>query len=241
LAKGRPKKQPPFPGKDELLAFIRSSSGKVGTREIARAFHLKNDARAQLKRVLRELADEGKIENRRKKLHKPGTLAPVTLADIVERDRDGELIALPNEWDEEEHGPAPKIRVHTTRRAKPQEVAGIGDRVLLRIEAPEDEDEPIRHEGRVIKILDRARHRVLGIFRANPSGGGRLVPVDKKALGRELTIPAHATGDALDGELVAADIAKQGRYGLPVARVKERLGSLKNERAVSLIAVHTHS
>lgn len=241
MAKGRPKKQPPFPGKDELLAFIRSSSGKVGTREIARAFHLKNDARAQLKRVLRELADEGKIENRRKKLHKPGTLAPVTLADIVERDRDGELIALPNEWDEEEHGPAPKIRVHTPRRAKPQEVAGIGDRVLLRIEALEDEDEPIRHEGRVIKILDRARHRVLGIFRANPSGGGRLVPVDKKALGRELTIPAHATGDALDGELVAADIAKQGRYGLPVARVKERLGSLKNERAVSLIAVHTHS
>ena len=104
----------------------------------------------------------------------------------------------------------------------------------------DDDEDAIRHTGRVIKILDRARHRILGIFRANPAGGGRLVPVDKKALGRELTIPPHATGDAEDGELVAADVAKQGRYGLPVARVKERLGSLKNERAVSLIAVHAH-
>ena len=240
MAKARPKKQPPFPGKDELLAFIRSASGKVGTREIARAFHLKNEARARLKRVLRELADEGEIENRRKKLHRPGTLAPVTLADIVERDRDGELIALPNEWDEEEHGPAPKIRVMTPRRAKPTEIAGIGDRVLLRVEPLDDEEEVIRHTGRVIKILDRARHRILGIFRANPAGGGRLVPVDKKALGRELSVPPHATGEAQDGELVSADIAKQGRYGLPVARIKERLGSLKNERAVSLIAIHAH-
>ena len=36
-----------------------SKPGKVGTREIARAFNLKNDRRAELKRMLRELADEG--------------------------------------------------------------------------------------------------------------------------------------------------------------------------------------
>ena len=41
----------------------------------------------------------------------PGTLPSVTLADIIERDRDGELIAIPTEWDEEAHGAAPKIRV----------------------------------------------------------------------------------------------------------------------------------
>jgi ribonuclease R len=241
VAKSRPKKPALFPGKEELLAFIRAASGKVGTREIARAFGLKNADRAQLKRMLRELADEGQIESRRKTLHRPGTLPPVTLADIVERDRDGELIALPNEWDEDAHGPAPKIRLTTPRRARPHEVAGIGDRVLLHVEATDEVDDAIRHSGRVIKILDRARHRMLGIFRANPSGGGRLVPVDKKALGRELTVPPHAVADAQDGELVSADIVKQGRYGLPVARVKERLGSLKNERAVSLIALHAHS
>jgi ribonuclease R len=78
------------------------------------------------------------------------------------------------------------------------------------------------------------------VFRALPSGGGRLVPVDKKSLGRELNIPAGMTLDAQDGDLVAVEVARSGRYGLPSARVKERLGSLKSERAVSLIAISAH-
>ena len=79
--------------------------------------------------------------------------------------------------------PAPKIRIHAPRKARPGEAAGVGDRVLLRVEET-DEDSGIRHRGRVIKIIDRAKHRVLGIFRALPHGGGRLVPVDKKMLGK---------------------------------------------------------
>ena len=67
------KKTPALPSKAELLAFIRQRPGKVGTREIARAFHLKNNLRADLKRLLRDLADEGTIETRRKKIHHPGT------------------------------------------------------------------------------------------------------------------------------------------------------------------------
>ena len=46
--------------------------------------------------------------------------------------------------------------------------------------------------GRVIKIIDKAKVRALGIFRALPGGGGRLVPVDKKQLGKELAIPREA-------------------------------------------------
>ena len=66
------------------------------------------------------------------------------------------------------------------------------------------------------------------------------MPVDKKSLGRELNIPPGATLDAQDGDLIAAEVARSGRYGLPTARVKERLGSLKSERAVSLIAINAH-
>ena len=88
------KKTPSLPSKADLLAFIRERPGKVGTREIARAFNLKNALRAELKRMLRDLADEGAIDKRRKKLHHPGTLASTLLADITARDRDGELIAL---------------------------------------------------------------------------------------------------------------------------------------------------
>ena len=232
---------PSFPSKDDLLAFLGKQPGKVGTREIARAFGMKNADRAALKHMLRELADEGKVERRRKKLHHPGSLPHVVVADITTRDADGELIATPTEWDEVEHGPAPKIRVHAPRRAGPNEVAGVGDRALLRVEATGEHDEPIRHNGRVIKLIDRGRQRLLGIFRAVPGGGGRLVPIDKKQIGQELAIPPGAGADAQDGDLVAVEVAqRKSGYGLATARVKERLGSLATERAVSLIAIHAH-
>ncbi|HEY3641874.1 MAG TPA: ribonuclease R [Xanthobacteraceae bacterium] len=237
----RPPTKPSPPTKQQILAFIGEQSGRVGTREIARAFGLKNADRAELKRTLRELADEGRVEQRRKKLHHPGTLPPVVLADIGTRDADGELIAVPTEWDEELHGAPPKIRVRVPRRARPGEVAGVGDRALLRIEETGEDDDPIRHNGRVIKIIDRAKQRVLGIFRALPNGGGRLAPIDKKQLGRELAIPPGAGADAKDGDLVAVEVApRRGGLGLPTARVTEKLGSLKSERAVSLIAINAH-
>jgi ribonuclease R len=237
----RPPSQLSQPSKQQILAFIGEQSGRVGTREIARAFGLKNADRAELKRTLRELADEGHVDKRKKKLHHPGTLPPVVLADIGTRDRDGELIAVPTEWDEEAHGPPPKIRVRVPRRARPGEVAGVGDRALLRVEETGEDGEAIRHSGRVIKIIDRAKQRVLGIYRALPNGGGRLAPIDKKQLGRELAIPPGAGADAQDGDLVAVEVApSRGRPGLTMARVTEKLGSLKSERAVSLIAINAH-
>jgi ribonuclease R len=228
-----------FPSKDELIAFVTTQSGKVGTREIARAFGLKNADRATLKTMLRELTDDGRIERRRKKLHHPGTLPPVVVADITGRDRDGELIAVPTEWDTEEHGEAPKIRLPVPRKPKPGETVGVGDRALIRAEEIRDDDDPIRYRGRVIKLVERARQRVLGIFRA-VNDGGRLVPIDKKNASRELDIAAIHTMGAQDGDLVAIEIQAVGRFGRQVAEVKERLGSLASEKAVSLIAIHAH-
>jgi ribonuclease R len=228
-----------LPDKAELLAFIREQPGKVGTREIARAFGLKNAARTELKRMLRDLADEGAIEKRRRKLHHAGALPSTVLADVTARDREGDLIATPDEWDEDAHGLAPKIRIHVPRKMRPGEAAGVGDRVLLRVDETE-EDEGIRHRGRVIRIIDRPKHRVLGIFRKLKHGGGRLEPVDKKMLGKELHIPESATAEAQDGDLVAVETSRSGRLGLATGRVVEKLGSLTSEKAVSLIAINAH-
>jgi ribonuclease R len=226
-----------LPSRDELVAFVREHSGKVGVREIARAFGAKNADRAALKRMLRDLAEEGRIDRQRKRLHHAGILPPVVLADITGRDSDGELIARPTEWDEQVHGAPPVIHLVTPRRARPHETAGVGDRALVRIERT-GQDET---SGRVIKLIDRAKHRALGIFRALAGGSGRLVPIDKKQLGRELAIAADAAAGARDGDLVAVEVTKHGRFGLPAGRVVERLGSLKTERAVSLIAIHAHA
>ena len=146
------------------------------------------------------------------------------------------LLARPTEWDEAAHGAPPVIRIVMPRRPRPGEVAGVGDRALLRIEKSGEEETT----ARVIKLLDRAKHRVLGVFRGLPGGGGRLVPVDKKQLGREMAIPADRALGAVDGDLVAVEVARNGRLGLPMGSVVERLGSIKSERAISLIAIHSH-
>ena len=226
-----------FPDRDAIVAFIRAHPGTVGTREIAREFGLKNADRVELKRILRELAGEGTIAKQGKKIHEAAVLPPTVMADITGRDSDGELIATPTEWDEES-GEPPKIRIHVPRRPQPGTAAGVGDRALLRIEKPDVEGGV--YSGRVIKVVDHARTRVLGIFRALPGGGGRLIPVDKKQAGRELNIAKADSGGAEDGDLVSVDLVRARGYGLASGKVKERLGSLASEKAVSLIAIHAH-
>src|SRR5262249_37907767 len=158
---------------------------------------------------------------------------PVVVAVITARDADGDLIALPTGWDEAEHGPAPKIRVRIPRRARPREVAGVGDRPLLRVEETGEKDDPIRHPERVIKLTDRARPRAIGMCGSTQVGRGGLALIDKQQLGHVLLIPAGAGADAHDGDLVAVEAApRRSGYGLASARVTETLGSLATERAV---------
>ena len=235
---------PGLPSRDELLAFITERGGKTDKREIARAFHLKGADRVELKRLLHGLEDDGVVGRRGKALERAGHLPNVTLADVTGRDRDGELIAAPADWDEDEHGSTPRILVVTSSRGrKPGIAPGVGDRVLIRVE-PLDEVESggPTHQGRVIKVLSKPSMRVLGIFRGMPDGSGRLVPVDKRHAGNELLITRDDADGAKDGDLIAVEVLKSRKhYGAPTARVREKLGSLKSEKAVSLIAIHAHA
>ena len=151
----------PEPGRHRRL-HPRAIRAEVGTREIAREFGLKNADRVELKRILRELADQGAIAKRGKKIHEPAALPPTVMADITGRDSDGELIATPTEWDEEESGEPPKIRIHVPRRPQPGTAAGVGDRALLRIEKADDGEgarlSRPRHQGGRSRQDPRARH-----------------------------------------------------------------------------------
>jgi ribonuclease R len=226
-----------FPSTDAIVAFIRANPGKTGTKEIAREFGLKNADRAELKRILRDLADKGTIKKQGKKVIEPAQLPATLLADITTRDADGELIATPAEWDDES-GEPPRIRIHVPRHARPGTTAGVGDRALLHVERGKDDD--VFYRGRVIKVIDHAKSRVLGVFRSSPDGGGRLIPVDKKQAGKELNIARTDTGGAQDGDLVSVDLVRSRGFGLASGKVKERLGSIASEKAISLIAIHAH-
>jgi ribonuclease R len=92
----------------------------------------------------------------------------------------------------------------------------------------------------VIKILDKMKARAFAVYRASADGSGRALPVEKRASGREYFVPAGMAGEARDGDLVAIEPLRESRLGPPPARVVETIGSVKSERAMSLIALATH-
>ena len=225
-----------LPSKQDILDFLKSSTAKPGKREIARAFGVKGNDRIALKELLRSMTDDGLIAGSRRELVRPGIVPHVTVIDIVERDRDGEFIARPANWDEA-HGAAPRILIVKDKRDTGP-AAGIGDRVLARVtERSGDADYP--YQARAIKRLARATQGLLGIFRTLHGGAGVIDPVDRKQL-REWSVPRGQTGDAENGELVRFEIARSSRFGVQSARVTERLGSPEAEQATSLIAIHAH-
>ncbi len=226
-----------LPTREDVLAFIAEHPGEAGKRELARAFGLKGSAKIELKHLLRDLAEEGLVEKRRKRLARPGQLPNVAVLTITGRDSDGELTAEPAEWQEVD-GPVPKILIQAARgRAGP--APGIGDRVLARLTPAEPDDPSAAHLARVIKLLERRPETVLGVVRQAP-GGFRIEPVEKKQQ-RELAVDAEALNGAEAGDLVSVTVTRAGGFGLPRARVLEVIGSMKSERAVSLIAIHAHA
>ncbi len=227
------------PPREVLLSFIADNPDRASKREIAKAFGLKGEARVELKDALRELESEGQVQKSRKTLSRPGALPPVTVLDITTRDKDGELIARPAEWPEENGvAPAVLIRRPSGERSRVKApVAGLGDRVLAKIFVNKDRSGPA-YTARVVKVIDKRQSAALGVIRLMPDGNARLMPVDRR--GEEMTIDSLDLGVAKDGDLVDVEVLRSGRFGLATAKVLSVIGSVASEKAISMIAIHAH-
>src|SRR5689334_1263980 len=124
------KRSPGLPSRKQILDFIASSGQPAGKREIARAFGLSGQDKIDLKRLLKDMADEGLIDSSPgRAFHKSGGIPKITVLRVVEVDDSGQVRAVPEEWHAE--GPAPKLRLIERGR---RSALGIGDRVLARTE-----------------------------------------------------------------------------------------------------------
>lgn len=226
------------PPREVLLSFISDNPEQASKRDIAKAFGLKGEARVELKQLLRELEDDGLLKKGRKSLSRPGALPPVTVLDITTRDKDGELIGRPAEWPEE-HGAAPAVLIRQSSQARGKgkaPAAGLNDRILAKIFANKDRSGPA-YTARVIKIIDRRKGASLGVIRMTEHEI-RLMPIERR--GEEMVIETDGLGDAKDGDLVEVEVARNGRFGLPRARVLSVVGSVGSEKAISMIAIYAH-
>ncbi|NNL18701.1 MAG: ribonuclease R, partial [Boseongicola sp.] len=117
-----------IPTKDEILSWISENPTQANKRDIAKAFGIKGAARIDLKRILKELAEDGHIEKRRKTYRDPESLPPVSVLQVTNPNADGDLFARPLEWQGE--GPEPAVLL-ILRASDP--ALGPGDRILARL------------------------------------------------------------------------------------------------------------
>ncbi|MGH6884722.1 MAG: RNB domain-containing ribonuclease, partial [Geminicoccales bacterium] len=227
----RPSGPTPLPSREQILDFLRQQSGRAGKREIARAFGIHGAQRQELKDLIAEMKRDGSLEGERRRLDPSGPLPPVAVLEVSGLDSDGELLAKPANWNHKEA--PPKIYVTTERRSR--SALAVGERVLARLKLCEDGS----YEAGVIRVLEAAPRRIIGIYETG-SEGGRLRPTEKRARSDFVLRAADAAG-AKPGELVLAEL-KPGhpRLGLRDVRVVERLGRMDSARALSLIAIHEH-
>jgi ribonuclease R len=158
-------------------------------------------------------------------------LPPVGVADVVERDADGDLYVRPANAED-----LKPIRLAPNRDEAKAGAPGLGDRVLVRYERLEGGE----LEARLIKRLGQSAHRVLGVVRKG-RGEARVEPVDRKVKDSLILIHDDAA-KVREGDLVLAEPMGQGRrYGPKPAKVIEVVGREDHPRAASLIAIHSHS
>jgi ribonuclease R len=225
--------KPPL-SKEAVLAHLASHPGDT-KRDLARALGIKGHERQALKAILSELKDEGVIEQGKRRSYVPaGDLPEVAVLEIFGEDADGEPIARPVSWEREE--PPPSVLI-LPGRDEEFSALGRGEKVLARISRSRENAVP--YVGRIIKRLGASVHRVLGVLRCEKGSLARIEPVDRKTR-HALIVEGREIAGAKDGDLVLAEPMAAHSFRGPRARVVERLGSMDEPRAISLIAIHAH-
>ncbi|MGQ3040388.1 MAG: ribonuclease R [Brevundimonas sp.] len=219
-----------LPDKDTLIAFLRDA-GSAEKTDIARHFGLKGGDRRALREMIRELEAEGRLGKRgRKGFSESGAMPPVGVADVVERDVDGEMYVRLVDASAD----APRAILMPDRSGRTGPAPGMGDRLLVKFSRGAD-----GWEARLVKKLDSERTRVLGVIRKS-NREVRVEPVDRRS--KDVLLVPHAQSEGLkDGDLVLAAIEKgDQRYGPKRGKILETIGREDDARAASLIAIHSH-
>ena len=188
--------------------------------------------RTALKFLIKDLEDEGAIARGRKSLARRGacrrwwspTLSSATATAI---------------WSPSPStGAKPAIRQESscgaTKSKRERGAApGMGARVLMRVEFDPvaGRATPPIAGGSSKSSTRRARARLPSIASSTTAPGARCRSTSA-APAREIFIPFGMHASAGEGDLVALELLREGRFGLPSARVVERLGAINTERAV---------
>ena len=215
---------------EDLLARIHAGVDRpVTIRELMRHLRLPREERPLLRRRLAALVDRGAlVRTRGNRYGAPERMRLVT----------GRLAVNPRGFgfvrpDHPVHGLEGELYV-AARRLHP---ALHGDRVIARLER---EREAGRAEGSIVRVVERARARLVGRFEDDALGAALVVPFDRRLL-TSVRVPADARGGAGPGDMVEVELTAWPTAGDdPAGRVTEVLGDIDAPGVDTRIVIRTH-
>ncbi|MGE0815185.1 MAG: ribonuclease R [Vicinamibacterales bacterium] len=210
---------------DALLRALAAHHGPPAlVRDIARALRLPPEAQASLRRVLRSLAAEGRLDVSR---------GPRYALAARRRDVAGRLVGHPSGIAFVTSDGTADILIPASRRAG----AVHGDLVVARVES---EDAGGRLRGRVVAIQERRGSRLVGRLRRDRRGVAHVAALDPR-LDLSVRVAADDTLDAGDGDVVTVEVAEwPGARTEARGRVVEVLGAPDEPGVDTDIVLRSH-
>lgn len=220
-----------LPDREEILSFISKSDSPVGKREIAKAFRLKGSDKISLKKLLKDMTEEGLLDGNKSAFHRMGGIPKVTILRVCEIN-DDEVIAKPDKWSPEASNPPPKILIKENRSHRKGRTLALGlqDRVLARTE-----DTTEGWTAYVIKRLPPTSDGLLGVIEIDSKGTAWLAPIDKRV---RFSTKVSSLGGAVAGQLVLGE--KAGRSDRSSVNITKVIGDPLKPKNFSLIAIAKH-
>lgn len=174
--------------KDLIVTFLKKKvSRPLSFREIVFSLNLSSSEIRTLKRILRDLSRNGYIVKTRKGLY--GTAEEMSLVTgYFETHRDGYGFVVLEEPGKKDIFVPPRATLGAMNN----------DRVIARIE------NPVRRDGRIIRILERAHTQIVGTFEVSRTGF--YVRPKNKLFPFDLHIASKEKGKARNRDTVVAEI-----------------------------------
>ena len=206
---------------ETIVDFLRSAAGRpLKAKELARGLGIAQADYAEFKALLAKMEDEGLLY----RVQRQRYAAPEKINLVVGRlqtIRGGAGFVIPDE-------PGPDLYVPADATAS----AVDGDRVIARVERRRRGP---RTEGSVIRVLERARRTIVGVF--HPVGDFGFVKPEDRKLARDVMITAGQTMGAQAGDVVVVRVADWGAEQRgPAGEIERVLGPL-SAPGVDVLAV----
>jgi ribonuclease R len=214
--------------RDRILEFLNDGGKPVSVRELVRRLGLEKEGRRELKPVLRRMIEDGDVVKiRGARIGLPSRMNLV--AGRLTCNPAGYGFVVPEKRQEGQRD----VYVSAVNMKE----ALHGDRVVVRIERTTVKG----HEGRIIRVLERALQRIVGRYESDGRFGGHVVPFDKRVL-HEMFIPAGENAGAEPGQMVAAEMTRPPTATRnPVGRVLDVLGRLEDQGVDLKVVMAKHA